>query len=377
MSTLYISTTGSAPGSTGVWRVSSSDYQYVYSAFTAGEDVNLDQVSVSTNTYDAGQSAPSNFQVGIYSGGVNSSTPGSLISYLSGPGSPTAGAYNSYTPTTSVTLNSGTQYWLGFTIASDNGGNNLTRVKINQSNGSTSYLSSGWSYGQRYVVGSGAGLPANDTKPATFQIYGTGRAVCFCSGTLIETPSGEKSIDEIKIGDIVRTSHGDLPVKWVAKRCIKRALMTKEGYQESLPTRINAGSLGNQRPTRDLLVSGSHGLFVDGKIVNACFLENGVNIYKDLSVADQPEIKYFHLEFDDEVLVTANGVAACSYVNHGNRRTFDNYPEFIRLYLDADSSVGSCIAGPPRNQPSLAGHKRRVRRSWQNDGLPSATTHRS
>ena len=82
MSTLYISTTGSAPSSAGVWRVSSSDYQYVYSAFTAGEDVNLDQVSVSTNPYDAGQSAPSNFQVGIYTAGVNSLTPGSLISYL-------------------------------------------------------------------------------------------------------------------------------------------------------------------------------------------------------------------------------------------------------------------------------------------------------
>lgn len=341
------------------------DYQYVYSAFTAGEDVNLDQVSVSTNTYDPGQSAPNNFQVGIYAAGVNSSTPGNLISYLSGPGSPTAGAYNSYTPTTSITLGSGTQYWLGFTIASDNGGSNSSRVKVSSSDGSTSYLASGWNYGQRYVVGTGAGLPSNDSRPATFQIYGTGRAVCFCSGTEIKTPSGERLIDEIEIGDIVCTSQGDLPVKWVAKRTIKRTLTPTKQYQDHMPTRIEAGSLGNQKPYADLLVSGSHGLFVDGKIVNACFLENGINIYKDPTLSNKSEIKYYHLEFDNEVLVTANGIQACSYVNKGNRRTFDNYPEFVSLYINTDSSVKSCIAGPPRNQPSLTGHKRRIRRSWQ------------
>lgn len=365
MSSLYISTSGSNPASSGVWRVSGAEYQYVYSSFTAGEDVNLDQVSVKTNTYDPGQSAPSNFQVGLYEAGADALTPGSLISYLSGPGSPDAGSYNAYTPTGSITLRSGTQYWLGFTIASDNGGSNSTRVKVSSSDGDSSYLGSGWSYGQRYLIGAGTGFNGNSTRPATFQIYGTGRAVCFYSGTLIRTPSGERRIDDIQIGDIVVTSQGDLPVKWVAKRSIKRALTPSKAYRECMPTRIEAGSLGKGVPYEDLLVSGSHGLHVDDKIVNACFLENGINIYKDTTLVSMQEVKYFHLEFEDEVLVFAHGVAACSYANERNRRTFDNYPEFISLYGDVESSVKSRILGSPRNRPLLEGHKKRVRRSWQ------------
>ena len=366
MSALYLSTSGSSSGSGGVWRVSASEYQYKYSSFTAGEDVNLDQVSVKTNTYSAGQSAPTNFQVGIYEAGADALTPGSLISYLSGPGSPDAGSYNTYTPTGSIALSSGTQYWLGFTIASDNGGTNSTRVKVSSSSGDSSFLSSGWSYGQRYSIGAGTGHNGNSANPATFQIYGTlSRAVCFCSGTLIMTPEGERKIDEINIGDLVCTSHGEIRVKWVAKRTVARSSMSAKAYRDFLPIRIEAGSLGESIPHADLLVSGAHGLLVDSRIVNACFLLNDLNIYFDESFLSSHQIRYYHLEFDDEVLVIANGVRACSYVNTCNRRTFDNYPEFVRLYLDADRTVKSRIENTLRNKPSLAGHKRRVRRSWQ------------
>lgn len=367
MSSLYLSTSGASPGSSGVWSVSATNYQYVYSAFTAGQDINLDRIDVSTNTYDFGESAPNNFQLGLYAAGVNSLTPGSLISYLSGPASPTPGAYNSYTAPSDINLSSGTQYWVGFTLSSYNGGTSNSRVKINASSGSTSYLESGWSYGQRYIIeGTLGGTTAvNSARPASFQIYGTSRAVCFCQGTLIKTPSGERKIEDIQIGDTVSTSHGDLPVKWVAKRTIRRSIVPPAIYENCIPIRIEAGSLERDSPHKDLLVSEFHGLLVDDRIVNACFLVNGINIYKDRSFESEPEVKYFHLEFDDEVLVTANGVSACSYINAGNRRTFDNYPEFVRLYLDADSTVKTRISGPPRNKPSLAGHKRRVRRSWQ------------
>jgi hypothetical protein len=130
MSTLFISTGGAGASGSGVWWVSGSDYQYNYNAFTPGEDVNLDRISISTASYDPGQTNPGNFRVGIYAAGVNASTPGSLISYLSGPASPTDGAYSNYVPTTSINLSAGSQYWLGFTLSSDTGGSNTQRVKI-------------------------------------------------------------------------------------------------------------------------------------------------------------------------------------------------------------------------------------------------------
>ena len=364
MSTLFISSGGSAESASGVWRVSSTNYQYNYNAFTPGEDVNLDQLSVRTNSYDAGQSNPGNFQVGIYSAGINTLTPGSVISYLSGPTSPTAGAYNSYTPTTSITLQAGTQYWVGFTLSSDTGGTDSQRVKISTSDGSSTYASSGWSVGTRYILGSSADLPDNSSRPATFELYGTARAVCFCAGTAIRTAKGEVPIELLKIGDVVATSKGPLPVKWIAKRTVSKALVEDDFYRSALPMVIRADSLEDGVPNKDLYVSESHGIYADGKIVNACFLENGLTITKASPDEFQASIRYFHLEFDDEVLVSANNAFACSYVNTGNRRSFDNYPEFISMHGDVGSGVKSTLCGAIRNQPSMRGHKMRVARSW-------------
>jgi hypothetical protein len=106
-------------------------------------------------------------------------------------------------------------------------------------------------------------------------------------------------------------------------------------------------------------------------VVNASFLENGVNIAQ-VSEEDFPDcIQYFHLEFDDEVLVEAYGALACSYVNMNNRRFFDNYPEFISRYCSADLTADNVIRSGPRNRPSLEGHKDRVRRAWTSFGCTS------
>jgi hypothetical protein len=118
MSNLYIANTGTDGGGRGVWRVDATEYQYQYAAFIPGQDVNLDLISISTNSYDAGQSAPNNFQVGLYGAGINGNTPGSLISLLSGPSSPAAGASSNYT-TAAAKSSACIQYWLGYTLSSD------------------------------------------------------------------------------------------------------------------------------------------------------------------------------------------------------------------------------------------------------------------
>jgi hypothetical protein len=72
------------------------------------------------------------------------------------------------------------------------------------------------------------------------------------------------------------------------------------------------------------LVSRCHGIWADGRVVNASFLENGITITQ-VTEEELPDcIQYYHLEFEEEVLVEANGAFACSYVNRSNRRFFDN-----------------------------------------------------
>jgi len=361
MSNLYIANTGTDGGGRGVWRVSSTDYQYQYAAFIPGQDVNLDLILISTNSYDAGQSAPNNFQVGLYGAGINGNTPGSLISLLSGPSSPAAGAYSNYTTTAATPLNAGTQYWLGYTLSSDTGANNNTRVKLSVNDGNYSTLGSGWSVPAMYENQNGTG--ANPTRQLVFSLSGT--PVCFCSGTFVRIADGtEKMINQIGIGDYICTSKGVLPVKWIAKRTIRRSFVQLDAYLQALPVKISAGSIDANIPAIDLYVSDTHGICVDDRIVNASFLINDLNITKT-SLGEFPShVSYYHLEFEEEVFVVANGLKACSYVNIGNRRSFDNYAEFIRLYMNLNSSVRTRISNCARNQPSLIGHKSRIRRSW-------------
>ena len=361
MSTLFIANSGSGATGRGVWRVGPSDYQYQYAAFIPGEDVNLDQVSISTNVYDLGQSAPNNFQVGLYGAGPSQNTPGTLISALAGPSSPGDGAYNSYRPSSTTSLTAGTQYWLGFTLTSDTGGTNSTRVKLSTTSTAFTTLGSGWSVPSMYTITDG--VSNNVTKSLVFSLYAT--PVCFCSGTLIRMASGiERAIDDIAIGDLVATSKGALPVKWIGRRMISVKLLGKQQYQEQLPIKFERGSLGIGVPSRDLYISRSHDVYADGTLVTASVLANGINITNICQAEMGDAVSYLHIEFESEVLVQAQGAWACSYVNTNNRRFFNNYPEFISLYLDHEQSARAVIKAGMRNRQSLAGRKARIKRSW-------------
>jgi hypothetical protein len=196
--------------------------------------------------------------------------------------------------------------------------------------------------------------------------------VCFLIGTLIRMADGsEVPIQDLRIGDQIASSKGPLPIKWIAKRTVWKQRASRSEYKKALPVRIQAGSLGDGIPCNDLLVSRCHGIWVDGKVVNASFLENDVNIAQASEAEFSGCIQYYHLEFDEEVLVEANGALACSYVNMNNRRYFDNYPEFISRYCSADLTADNVIRSGPRNRPSLEGHKQRVRRAWMSSGCKS------
>ena len=45
-------------------------------------------------------------------------------------------------------------------------------------------------------------------------------------------------------------------------------------------------------------------------------------------------VSYFHLEFESQELVFAEGVPAESFVDDDSRQMFDNAPEFALLYPD-------------------------------------------
>ena len=139
---------------------------------------------------------------------------------------------------------------------------------------------------------------------------------CFVSGTMIETPAGEIAVENIRPGDDIRLADGSIGrVHWVGHRrigCTARP--------DDAPIRIRAGALGGNLPRRDLVVSPDHALFLDGVLVPAGLLVDGVRIVCD----DAERVTYHHVELERHAILLAEGAPAESYLDTGNRARFAN-----------------------------------------------------
>jgi hypothetical protein len=187
------------------------------------------------------------------------------------------------------------------------------------------------------LAGDYAGLGARTTADGT----GTGTLVtlvaCYCAGTRIRTPDGERAIEHLAIGDLVVTVSGRVrPVKWVGRRSYRgRALL---GRRHLLPIRFKAGALGGGSPVRDLLVSPLHAMLLDDLLVPAWLLVNGVTIVAEHTCR---EVEYLHIELASHDAIWAEGAASETFVDDDSRFIFHNADEYAALY-------GSPLPTPPR-----------------------------
>ena len=154
--------------------------------------------------------------------------------------------------------------------------------------------------------------------------------ICFMPGTLVRTPLGDQAVENLKIGDLVSTAPGGAqPVKWVGRQTVSTRFSDP---LRVLPIRISKGSLGENLPERDLLVSPDHALFLDGVLVQAGALVNGQSITRETGA---PEVfTYFHVELWDHSLILAHGVPAETFIDNVDRMAFDNWTEHEALYGD-------------------------------------------
>jgi len=134
---------------------------------------------------------------------------------------------------------------------------------------------------------------------------------CFVRGTRIETMTGLVAIEDLKLGDLVRTvDNGFVPLRWVGSK-------TVDGQGTFAPILIRKGALGN---TRDLRVSPQHRILMrdwraqvyvgsPDALAAAKHLVNGDTILPDPC----DEVEYFHIMFDHHELVFAAGIASESF----------------------------------------------------------------
>jgi autotransporter passenger strand-loop-strand repeat protein len=154
---------------------------------------------------------------------------------------------------------------------------------------------------------------------------------CYCPGTLIQTETGEVPIEQLAIGDRVTTAGGQhRAIRWIGRRAYSGRFAA--GQKQILPIRIAAGALADGLPRRDLMVSPLHAMFLDGVLIPASALVNGVSVVQ-LERVDS--VEYVHLELDSHDVILAEGAPSETFIDDHSRGMFHNAPEYRQLYPDA------------------------------------------
>jgi hypothetical protein len=106
------------------------------------------------------------------------------------------------------------------------------------------------------------------------------------------------------------------PVVWIGQREIDLARHPRP--EAARPIRIVRHAFARNAPSRDLLVSPDHAIFWNGTLTPAKLLLNGRTITQDAPAM----VRYFHVELPCHDIIYAEGLAAESYLDTGNRAMF-------------------------------------------------------
>jgi hypothetical protein len=195
----------------------------------------------------------------------------------------------------------------GFTAVNVGAVGGGTSVTLTNSGGTHEVLHFNVSPGNM-TIASGAGISGTDLT-----------TICFCVGTLIDTPDGEVQVQKLHPGDIVSTAHnGPRKVTWVG---VGKVLATRGKRSAGTPVIVLKGALADNVPHEDLRVTKAHALYIDGVLIPVEFLVNHKTILWDDRAQ---EVEIYHVELESHDVLIANGALAESFRDDGNRWLFQN-----------------------------------------------------
>jgi hypothetical protein len=152
---------------------------------------------------------------------------------------------------------------------------------------------------------------------------------CLLKGTKISTPSGDRLVQELQIGDEVQTLTGRKTIKWIGYN-----KFTKEeggAWQDSvMPICVAGFAIDDRTPRRDLYISPLHCIFLNETLIPVMYLINEATIAQRMP-SDMSAIEYYHIELNTHEVIYAEGALVESF-DGWSRENFSNFVQYERLY---------------------------------------------
>jgi hypothetical protein len=154
---------------------------------------------------------------------------------------------------------------------------------------------------------------------------------CLLKGTKISTPSGDRSVQELQIGDEVHTLAGCKAIKWIGYNKFTK----EEGriWQDSvMPIRVARFAMDDHSPHSDLYLSPLHCIFLNEALIPVKYLINGTSVAQG-APSDMSVIEYYHIELDTHEVIYAEGALVETFFDGDSEREhFSNFVQYERLY---------------------------------------------
>ena len=180
---------------------------------------------------------------------------------------------------------------------------------------------------------------------------------CFTPGAKIATLRGETYVQNLVAGDkVVTRDNGVQDIRWIGRKKVDWRIMT--AYPHLKPVLVRQGSLGNDLPERDLMISPNHRVLVANQRTALQFDEAEVlvaakHLVGGLSVQSIDSIgtTYIHFMFDRHEVVLSDGIWTESFQpTDTSLKGFGNSQraEIFEIFPDLQTSDGRAAFGPAR-----------------------------
>ncbi|MGH1424483.1 MAG: Hint domain-containing protein [Pseudooceanicola sp.] len=138
--------------------------------------------------------------------------------------------------------------------------------------------------------------------------YSTATPACFAANTRIATDRGPVAVEDLRPGDSVcLATGGTAPIRLVLSQTVK----VPETYRE-MPVRLRGGSMGDLGPSRDLILSPQHRIYIPE--FKALAPARALTLLPRVGLLKRPiAMTYFHIVMDRHNLILAEDMICESF----------------------------------------------------------------